>query len=70
MTIELRGELDVLADLLAGERARFSAAPGDARAFLAAGAYRAPGHLDRAELAAWTTVASALLNTSEVITRP
>lgn len=58
-----------LSDALRDFRARYGAAPADAEALLAVGVLpRAEGR-DPAELAAWTMLASALLNLDATITR-
>jgi hypothetical protein len=61
-------ELDALVTALADFRARYAAAPDEAGALLAVG--EAPlAALDPAELAAWTLVASSILNLDAVLTR-
>jgi hypothetical protein len=62
-------EHGVLRAFLADERARFQAAPEDAAALLAVGESRFDASLDPAELAAWTSLCSLLLNLDEAITR-
>jgi len=62
-------ERSVLAAFLADERARFAGTPEAADALLAVGESMPDASLDRAELAAWTSVASLLLNLDESITR-
>ena len=64
------GELEVLRSLLDTERARFGAAPRKAQALSRIGDFRPPAQLDATELAAWTILTNAQLNTGEVITRP
>ncbi|HBY62532.1 MAG TPA: peptidylprolyl isomerase, partial [Solibacterales bacterium] len=49
--------------------AQYKAAPGDAAKLAAAGEAPAPANLDRVELAAMTTLARAILNLHETITR-
>ena len=62
-------ELDLLAGLLAGFRRRYEAAPADAGRLLGVGsAPRSPG-LPAPELAAWTLLASALLNLDATVCR-
>lgn len=62
-------ELAVLLRTLQGQLQEFRAAPDQARELLGVGMYRAPASLDPAELAAWTTVASMILNLDESITK-
>jgi len=62
-------ETAVLLELLAAHRASFRAAPGDVDAILGIGQAVAPAPADRAELAAWTSIARALLNLHETVTR-
>ena len=67
-------ELGALAQALADFRARYAAAPDDARALLAVGESASPSELDApgfdvSELAAWTLLASAVLNLDAVLTR-
>jgi hypothetical protein len=61
--------LKVLSELLEAQRAAFRADPAAAAAYLAVGDYRAPADLDPVELAAWSTVASLLLNLDETLTK-
>ncbi len=63
-------EIDVLAALLEAERVRLAADPTAAAALIAsAEGYAAPENLDAVELGAWFSVASALINLDETITR-
>jgi len=62
-------ESRVLLDLYASERAAFNANPKNANSFIAIGESKADPALDAAELAAWTAVASTLLNLDETITK-
>lgn len=62
-------EAAILADLLAKHRAEFAADRPAAEALLKVGAGPAPADLDRAELAAWASVARAILNLHETMTR-
>ena len=62
-------ETDVLTRLCAEQLRAYEQAPEDAEALLAVGLFESPEKLDPAELAAWTQVARALLNTQEAITR-
>jgi hypothetical protein len=62
-------ELEALARTLATFRARYAADPAAAQALLEVGETMAPADLDPAELAAWTLIASAVLNLDAVITR-
>jgi hypothetical protein len=62
-------ETQMLLDLLARHRAQFQADVKAAEQLLGVGEAKAPGDLDRAQLAAWTSVARVLLNLHETITR-
>jgi hypothetical protein len=62
-------EVGVLAELLARHRRDFAADPSAAAALLAVGRAPLRAGVDRAELAAWTAVARALLNLHAAITR-
>lgn len=62
-------ETEVLLRTLHTQRSRFAADAVAASVLVAVGDLPAP-HLPPAELAAWTMVASVLLNKSETITRP
>ncbi|QDU68137.1 PSD1 and planctomycete cytochrome C domain-containing protein [Engelhardtia mirabilis] len=65
-----RAELAILTAALDDHRARYAAAPEDAAALVAVGeAMLAEGAPDPAELAAWTLVASAILNLHATITQ-
>jgi hypothetical protein len=62
-------ELKLLADLQAKHLEQYRADKAAAAALLKVGAHPAPGDLDVAELAAWTSVARVVLNLHEGITR-
>jgi hypothetical protein len=62
-------EAAALAAALDDFRARFAAAPEDARALVAVGEAPAPGEVEPAELAAWTMIASALFSLDATICR-
>jgi hypothetical protein len=62
-------ERAVLEGALAKFRQQYRARPGDAVKFLAQGASPRDESIDPAELAAWTGVASLLLNMDEAVTR-
>lgn len=65
-------ELVVLSELFESHRAQYGADPKAARELLAVGqaaAPSAPSDVDLAELAAWTSVARAILNLHETVTR-
>ncbi len=64
------GEIDALQALLDAERQRFAQHTAAATELLSTGALALPPQAPAPELAAWTTVGSALLNLSETITRP
>jgi hypothetical protein len=63
-------EMRILTDLYARHAHQYAADLTAARKLLAVGAHPAPADLDAAQLAAWTSVARALLNLHETITRP
>ena len=63
-------ERQVLADLLDKHLAQFKADPEAAKKLVATGAKPADAKLDVGELAAWTSVARAMLNLHETVTRP
>jgi hypothetical protein len=62
-------ELDLLAGALADFQERFAAAPDDARKLIEVGEAPVPAELDPVELAAWTMLASSILNLDSVLTR-
>jgi len=62
-------ELQVLRELERSESAEYRRNKDAARKLVAAGESKADATLDPAELAAWTTVASTILNLDETITR-
>lgn len=63
-------ELAALKELLSDERQHYTAQPGEADALVeSADDYIDVGAADPTELAAWTSVARALLNTYETVTR-
>lgn len=62
-------ETAVLSDLLKQQTESYHAAPDKAAALLATGESPVDPSLDQRELAAWTTVASAMLNLDETITK-
>ncbi len=64
-----RAETRALQALYDGQRRRYAADPAAARALVATGASPVAADLPPAELAAWTTVARAILNLHESITR-
>ena len=63
------GEKAILLPLLAQSRADFAADPAGTTAFLQIGLQPLPSDLPAAEIAAWTTVARALLNLHATVTR-
>ena len=63
-------EAAVLARMHGEARARFRAEPAAAKKLLAVGKTARAAGTDEVELAAWTTVASTLLNLDETITKP
>lgn len=62
-------EREILAEVLQSARERFSAAPEEARRFIAFGDSAPPREVNPVELAAHTAVARILLNVDEAITR-
>jgi len=62
-------EVAVLKSLLTQHRAQFAAEPSDADRLMSVGQSPAAKDIDPVELAAWTSVARALLNLNETITR-
>ena len=62
-------ERALLEEALAGFRERYRGAPEDARALLAVGEAARDAELDPGELAAWTMVASSLLNLEATLVR-
>ena len=62
-------ELRSLTAFLARQREHYRAQPEDADKLLTVGRAPAPAAVDRAELAAWTSLARVILNLHEVITR-
>ena len=62
-------ELAVLRNLYRQDLAEYKADAKAADQLLTVGLYRAPKEIDRAELAAWTSVARAILNLNETVTR-
>jgi hypothetical protein len=64
-----QAELSIIAALLDKHRGQYEANPASARMLLGIGQRAADPALDPAELAAWTSVARAVLNLDETITR-
>ena len=62
-------ESRILADLYRKSRARFRASPPEAKKFISVGEAPLPPKMDSTELAAMTSVARAILNLHETITR-
>ena len=62
-------EKDVLADLFKNHGARYGDDAKAAKELLAVGAAPPPADVDYGELAAWTSVARAVLNLHETVTR-
>jgi hypothetical protein len=63
------GETDVLKGLLAEQTSEFRRDPAAAQALLAVGQFKHDPALDPAELAAWTTLATVILNLDETVTK-
>ncbi|MFT7514868.1 MAG: hypothetical protein ACI9QL_004093 [Candidatus Omnitrophota bacterium] len=64
-----RREAEVIAELLKNHLAQYQQDADDAKALLSVGETPVPEGLDGAELAAWTSVARALLNLHETVVR-
>lgn len=62
-------ETKILTAGLAAHREQFGAAPDDAAKLVSAGEYPLPAKYNAAELAAYTTVASLILNLDEAVTK-
>ena len=62
-------EIDLIARLLDAERVHFQKSPRNAERVVAVGEHPATYDLDPVEQAAWTQIATLLLNLSEVLTR-
>jgi hypothetical protein len=62
-------ERRALAELLSRSREEYRAQPAAARELIASGQAAVADDLDPVELAAWTSVARAILNLNETITR-
>jgi hypothetical protein len=62
-------EQALLEQLLQSQAMHYASTPGEAEALLSTGQAPVPGDLSAPELAAWTSVARAILNLHEVITR-
>ena len=63
------GELDVLVETAQQELADYRGHADDSAKLVAVGESKYNPKLDKRELAAWTTVASAILNLDETITK-
>jgi hypothetical protein len=63
-------EVHILRELLQKHRQHYQAQPEEARRLLSVGDHPVPPTIPPAEVAAWTSVARALLNLHETITRP
>jgi uncharacterized protein DUF1553/uncharacterized protein DUF1549/cytochrome c len=64
-----KSEIKALHDVLAKQLAEFRANKEAAERLLSVGEFRAQGGLDASELAAWTTIATMILNLDEVVTK-
>jgi hypothetical protein len=64
-----RSEVKVLEEVLQQQRAEFESDPEGARKLLSVGTWKADSECDPAELAAWATVASMVLNLDETVTK-
>jgi hypothetical protein len=62
-------EIKVLSDLQAKHREQFTADPKGAEQALTVGQLTAPKDIDAVEIASWMSVARAILNLHETITR-
>jgi hypothetical protein len=63
------GETDVLKSLLSEQLGEFQRDPAAASELLTVGSFQHDPALDAAELAAWTTVATVILNLDETVTK-
>jgi hypothetical protein len=64
-----QGETDLLKGLLTEQLSEFQRDPAAAQALLAVGQFKCDPALDTAELAAWTTLATVILNLDETVTK-
>ena len=64
-----QGEADVLKAFLNEQMDEFQRDPEAAKALLAVGQFEHDAALDPAELAAWTTIATVILNLDETVTK-
>jgi hypothetical protein len=64
-----QGQIDVLLSLFQSERARYASDSAAAQSLATDPIGPAPGGLDTAELAAWTSVANVLLNLDGLLTK-
>ncbi|HKS36979.1 MAG TPA: PSD1 and planctomycete cytochrome C domain-containing protein [Verrucomicrobiae bacterium] len=64
-----KAEIKAIHDVLAKQLAEFRANKEAAGKLLSIGEFRAKGGLDESELAAWTTIATMILNLDEVVTK-
>lgn len=62
-------ELDTLLDVLRKQEADFAKNGSATEQFLAIGEWKPARNIDKAKLAAWTTVASLILNLDETVTK-
>ncbi len=62
-------ELELLGKLLADQRLRYRDSVEDAKQLLTVGEATIPDHIDPIELAAWTQVCRAIINTYEATSR-
>jgi len=62
-------ETAVLTALAAKQLTRYQCDPAGAKALLAVGSLKLDSHIPAAELAAWTNVASVILNMDEAVTK-
>ncbi len=64
-----KNELNIIRNTLKREQNNYAAQPGSATAFIAIGESQPSKNIKPAEHAAWTTVASLIMNLSETLTR-
>jgi hypothetical protein len=64
-----QGETEVLKGLLAEQMSEFERDPAAAQSLLAVGQFKHNPALDPTELAAWTTLATVILNLDETVTK-
>jgi hypothetical protein len=64
-----KDEVKILREVLLKQLAEFHADRAAAEKLLSVGSFKSEAGLDRSELAAWTTIASMILNLDETVTK-